>query len=380
MIKLINYLNKAVLLVVFLSFNYSPSQEIIPETTLRVDTTQTEIKRVYEVYKEYLNAEMDSIYANPYWNLKDWKLEDRNCNRAINFLMKGVEADYFLSVYPPKILQIDSVNIGRYQIKTLFALECPSEKYKLQTPMAITKLYAVRQLNGEFKLENLIDYDTRLWKHHQNGFINYIVSPTVELDLSRACEAGKFYKNIAKQFDIKEIPKIDFYLTSNTDELMRLFNFEYVLSYTTGLALTNSKEVYTSFGDPLFKHELVHMLIPGKTYIITEGVATWLGGPRATETFGEALKNLSMQFQKKRPQSLQEIMDFTYRNKFDNNVIYITGAVICQMAYDREGVSGIKILLKCDDDTFKEAMETVFCMPFCELEQKVINYIVDYNK
>lgn len=375
-----NYLHRRTLFISFLLMPlFTYSQEIVPGITVRVDTSQTAIKEVYDIYKGYLNSKMDSIYANPYWNVKNWEPEDGHCDRSAYLLLSGYEPSDFLNIYPPKILQIDSVDTGRYQIKTLFALESPSDEYKTFTPTAITKLYAVRQADG-FKLENLIHYDTRLWMHKQSGFIHYIISPSVKFDASRARKAGKFCRKIAEQFDIEEIPEIDFYLTSHSDELMKLFNFEYVLSYHTGLTLKFKNEIYSSYGDPLYKHELVHMLLSGKTLIINEGLATWLAGPGANETFEEALKILSKQFQHHRPKSLQEIMNFTYRNKFDNNVIYVTGAVICEMAYDKKGVSGVKALLKCNEDTFKKTMEAVFGQPFCEIEQTVIDFIVEYNR
>lgn len=357
---------------------FANGQAVVPEITGRVDTSKTAVKEVYNLYKGYINSKIDSTYANPYWNLENYNLADGICNKAIEPLLTGTDPDQFLKVVPPKILQIDSIAKGRYQIKTLFAMQCPDEQYKTSNPVAITKLYAVRNYNDKFKLENSYHYDTRSWKHKQVGMINYTVSPTVNFKTKRAIKANEFCKEITSRFDIEEVPSIDFYLTSNSDEMMKLFNFEYILSYHKGLTLRDKKEIYSAYGDPLFKHELVHMFLSAKTMIMSEGVATWLAGP-GDVSYKEALRKLSRKFQKRPPQSLEEIINSKYRNQFNNNVIYVTGAVICQMAYDINGIAGVKTLLNSDDEEFKKTIEKVFSDSFNNLGKRVIKYIKEYD-
>ena len=70
------------------------------------------------------------------------------------------DSNTYYNYYKPKLLQIDSVASNRYQIKTMFAKECPETAYKTFTTDCITLLYTVTDNKGLFKLENVISYDT----------------------------------------------------------------------------------------------------------------------------------------------------------------------------------------------------------------------------
>ena len=75
---------------------------------------------------------------------------------------------------------------------------CEKDDDKAFNPDCITKLYAVKDENGVFKLENVIDYDTRNWKRYNYKNIKYIVQPFVKFNKRRAKEAVLFCNKIAK--------------------------------------------------------------------------------------------------------------------------------------------------------------------------------------
>jgi hypothetical protein len=113
--------------------------------------------------------------------------------------------------------------------------------------------------------------------------------------------------------------------------------------------------------------------------IVTEGLASWLAGPGYLETFDSSLILVSKAFQKREKVSLEDIMNYNFRFEFDNNILYVTGGVLCKMVYDKCGEKGIWKLLDTDKDTFKPVLEQLFEMPFDQVEQKVITYIRNYD-
>lgn len=375
--------------ILLLSF-LANSQTIIPDITARVDTSKTAIKEVYNLYKNYINSKPDSIYKNPNWNEKEAEIYLKNkllkIDRSANKMYNYYNSNEYLSYYAPKIIQIDSISINRYQIKTLFAHDCSEIEYKNSTPDYITKLYAVRNTSGIFKLENVISYDTKNWKTYNFKFIKYVVHPNSKFDKNEALKAVKFCKKIANQFKL-EIEPFTFYILPNSDEMGKLYNFEYWTSYLGGQTIIPSREIFSTFGSANYPHEFVHMLFPlpkdNVSYcpaIINEGLATWLAGPSFNETFENSLRETSKTFQKQNKISLDDIITFKFRNDFDNSILYITGGVICKLVYEKQGEKGIWELYNSTNSNFKVILEKLFEEPYENIEKTVVEYITNYEK
>lgn len=381
---------KRLIFLILISLNVnSYSQTIIPDISARVDTSKTTIKQVYNLYKNYLNSRPDSIYQNPNWNEKEAKqyLKGKvlRIDRSAIQMFSYYDSKTYYNYYKPKILQIDSIGSNRYQIKTMFAKECPETEYKTFTPDCITKLYAVRDHKGLFKLENVISYDTRNWKTFKFKFITYKVHPNSVFNKKEAVKAISFCEKISKQFNIKMEP-FTYYILPNSDEMGKLYNYEYWLSYLGGQTLNPFKEIFTTYGNASYPHEFVHLLFPLPEdnvsfcpMIINEGLATWLVGPSMNETFDNALRTISKTFQNRDKISFEDIMTFKLRNEFDNSILYVTGGVICKLVYEKHGEKGIWELYNSTDKNFKLVLENLFEMPYENLEKYVIKYIVDFD-
>ncbi|MFA9192388.1 hypothetical protein AAGV28_13500 [Flavobacterium sp. FZUC8N2.13] len=363
---------------------------IIPDISARVDTSKVEVKAVYHLYKEYLNSRMDSVYQNPHWNKKQAelavKLKASSVDRAITWLFWtdsiGKKHRWFNA---PKVLQIDKIEENRYQIKTIFMNRCEKDDDKAFNPDCITKLYAVKDENGAFKLENVIDYDTRNWKKYKYKNINYVVQPFMKFNKRRAKEGVAFCNKIAKQFALKQLP-FTYYMTSNPDEMIKLSNLDYLLSYTTGFTDLQTRTIFTSFSHESYPHEFVHMLFYNSTNkyagtgFIGEGLATWLGGSGFNSTYEEGLKKFSLDIKDNNTIDLDKIISFEYRNPFDNDPFYLTGGVICSMVYEKYGASGIFELYNSPDMiSLKKLLEKMFNMSYEEIDLKVIKYIKEYS-
>ncbi|MBW4362715.1 hypothetical protein [Flavobacterium taihuense] len=377
------------ILLIFISLNIY-SQNIIPEISARVDTSKTATKQVYNLYKNYLNSRPDSIYQNPNWNEQEAKKylkgKDLRIDRSANKMFYYSNAKKYFNSYKPKILQIDSIATNRYQIKTIFTKECPDAEDKGFNPDYITKLYAVRDKEGMFKLENVISYDTQNWKTYKFKFITYIVHPNCTLNMKDAQKAVAFCEKISKQFNIQTQP-FTYYLLPNSDEMGKLYNFEYWTSYLGGQTIKSLKQIFTTYGNANFPHEFVHLLFPlpkdNVSYcpmIFNEGLATWLAGPGMNETFEQALRKTSKTLGKKDKISLEDIMTFKIRNEFDNSILYVTGGVICKLVYEKHGEKGIWELYNSTDANFKSVLEKLFGMSYEKFDKLVMDYIVNYDK
>jgi hypothetical protein len=374
------------LLVLFTFSGYT--QKIIPEISARVDTSNVAVKQVYQLYTKYLNSKPDSIYINPNWNEKEAKEYLKKSNtlridRSANVMFNYYKAEEYFRYYIPTILQIDSVATGRYKIRTLFAAECPDNEYKKFTPNIITTLYAVKDTNHVFKLENTIAYHTRKWKTYQYEFITYVVHPDCDFNKKEAAKAVKICKEISKRFNLALKP-FKYYLLPNSDEMGKLYNCDYWLSYLGGQTLIPWREIFTSYGTENYTHELVHMLFPlpeDSVYnpmIVNEGLATWLAGPGLNEGFEEALAIVSQSLQKYPSVSLKDIQSFKVRNEFDNNILYVTGGLICKLVYDQHGEKGIWKLYNSNEQNFDKILEELFNLSYEEVDKLIINQLKSY--
>src|SRR5699024_5074943 len=123
-------------------------------------------------------------------------------NRENWFMFKGFEnASMFYSIYPPKILSIVQVDSNRYSLKILY--NNTTKGYEEFNPTYITKLYAVKDKNEKFYLENRLNYDTRNWKKFNYKFIHYVISPHVTFDQREDKKAIKFCQSILNTFGLQ---------------------------------------------------------------------------------------------------------------------------------------------------------------------------------
>ena len=377
-------MNKTLLLLIGFSLT-TPNimgQEIIPALSARVDTTKTAKKEIYDLYVSYLNTDPDKAYHNPNWNPAEYdfylKGQDGKLDRSAYFLYYGMDANTFFKKSNPFVLQIDSISSNLYKIKTLFAFEDPKKEV-----IGITTLHAKRDINGDFKLQNTIGHITENWFSKEIEFIKFIASPNVEFDEGEALKAVEFCKEVAEMFDL-EITPFTHFITSSTDELGTLYNFDYWLYGITGLSNLNLREVYTAHSNTNYPHEFVHILFPQreKGYapkIIKEGIATWLAGPSYDQTYKEAKAEVVIDLKKFDSVTFDKIYNQEIRNSHDSNILYVAGAILCELAYDIKGKEAIMQLYYTDESTVKETLEKIFELSYEEIGHKVMNKLTQSN-
>lgn len=350
------------------------AQSFTPQISARVDTTNSEVKKVYNLFVNYLNSEPEKGYENPYWNEVDYEKNLRGkgskLDRSAYFLYMGMNSKQLFSIFNPFVLQIDSIAQQRYLIKTLYEANEPQRDV-----IGITKHYAVRQKDGQFKLENTINYDTRNWKVYKIDFISYFVAPSLKFDRNEAEKAVQFCRETADKLGLK-IKPFKYYACANQDQAAGLYNFDYWVFGIRGLANSVIREVFSSYANFYFPHEFVHLLLPRRTNghapnIINEGIATWLGGPSPNLSYEQALAEVKIALKQYKSVSIDKIISQEIRNPADSNILYVTGAVICQSAFNLKGKEAVMKLYNSSNSTLKETMEEVFEMPFEEIEKMI---------
>lgn len=383
-----NYSNSLLLYVWMLFYTQSSLfSQVLPSITVGIDTTNIEIKEVYDLYTNYINSKPDSIYLNPYWDeveTKRYVSKEVQCDKSAWIMFNTISSSDFFNAYPPKIISIIKLDHNKYSLRILFSNS--TEGYEKFNPVYIVKLFAVHDKKGVFKLKNMEEFETKDWRRHNYKNISYVVSSNAIFNKKDAKKAVTFYKNKVKLFNLKNSPPITYYITDNYEDMGRLFNFEFWLSYTTGITNTYTEEIYTALGNSNFPHELVHLLLSSEhnsnenfTILINEGIATWLGGPNYNETYEAALTKFSKEIKKNDSLTIEKIVQNKYRHQFDNKPLYITGAVICEQVFIEKGIEGVKKMLGLSFDELKLYLSTVFNKSFEEVDRMVMNYIKNYT-
>nr|MBC7613992.1 hypothetical protein [Pseudopedobacter sp.] len=358
------------------------AQNIKPYISARVDTSKTEVKAIYQLYTNYLNSRPDSSYANPYWNKNDYYpalLENQIPIDRSASLMFGTYFKGFMKYYEPLILQIDSLNNNLYQVKTIFKSNKAEADSTGTSISYITNLYVQRDENGNFKLENTINERTRNWETIHYKFITYIIHPNCKFNEKEAENAIKFCEEIAKKFGL-QIKPFKYYILPNVDELGRIYNFDYWTYYIGGQTNLPLREIFTTYSNTNYPHELVHMMFPLQENpppnIISEGLATWLGGPKYGVSFEQALKETSKTLKTYENPTFEAIVNNKIRNKFDSNLQYVTGAILCKMAFEKKGKEAIWTLYHSDKKDLDKNIENIFGKPINEIHEDILTYIL----
>jgi hypothetical protein len=366
----------------------SNGQDIKPYISARVDTSKAEVNEIYHLNKNYINARPDSCYKNPYWSEKEYPyyLEQNRIpiDRSAN-AMFGQYFKTFIKEYKPTVLQIDSLDSNLYQIKTMFKsndLDADSLGYAISY---ITNLYASKNEEGIFKLANTISKRTKDWRQVNYKFITYVISPNYNFKEEEAKKAVDFCEKISKMFELEILP-FKYYVLSNSDEFGKLLNFEYWTYYFGAQTNLPLREIFTSYSNEHFPHEFVHMMFPlrkskeNTPNIISEGLATWLGGPTRNVSYQQALSMVSETLKTYQNPTFKDITSFKVRNKFDSNIFYVTGAVLCELIYEKQGEKGIMKVYYSKKETLDSVLEEIFEMPIKETEERVMHQIINYPK
>lgn len=114
--------------------------------------------------------------------------------------------------------------------------------------------------------------------------------------------------------------------------------------------------------------------------IVQEGVATWLGGPKMGTTYKQALEEVSNTLKTYQNPTFKDIISYKIRNRFDSNIFYVTGAVLCEMVYKKTGKEGILKIYNSTEATLDKTLEEIFQKSLTDIHKQVIEQILGENE
>jgi hypothetical protein len=315
----------------------------------RVDTTNSEIKEIANLWINYLNSEPDKVTDNPYWNKEEKNLyRDFDLSRT---LLYQFPSGNLLRYFKPKILSIEKEG-ENYGIRTIFSAEGLEDEYRKSDPWAIQKLYAVKE-NNQWKLKNALPVITTDWNKDTVGKITFIYPLNHKFNQELADKANQFCNQITSEFQFPEWKPFDFYITKSGDELGKLLNFDFFFAgYTTGLGLNEKRILLSGLGSEYYPHEFVHLIVPNfdRLGLIEEGFATWKGG-QGVKTFEESAKLFANELAKNDTVTFLDVINRKWGWQYA--AFYTTGAILCNSAFEKGGVKLVNEILNIPNDTEK---------------------------
>lgn len=319
------------------------------EVHFRVDTTKDDIKEIVRLWTNYLNSKPDEISDNPYWNEEEkLRYKDFDLSRG---LLYQFPSDQLLRSYKPKILTVEKEG-DHYGIRTIYSADGLEGDYRNSNPLAIQKIYAVKE-NNQWRLKNSLPIITQNWNRKTIGKITYIYPPSHPFNGELAAKANEFCNQIGKEFQFPKWEPFDYYITQSGDELGRLLNFDFFSAgYTTGIGFNEERMLLSGFGSEYYPHEFVHLIVPPfkRHGLIEEGFATWKGG-QAGKTFEESAKILANGLAQNDTATFSDVVNKTWGWQYF--AYYTTGAILCHSANQKGGAKLVNALLQVPNDSDK---------------------------
>jgi hypothetical protein len=214
----------------------------------------------------------------------------------------------------------------------------------------IYNMLAVRS-GGGFVFRPIMDYMTRDYARTQVGTITYVYRDREDFNRARAEEMDRFNLSLAKKLGLAP-QRVLYYKCRNPVELFNIRGYDFSpLMYvdTTGGRLENDSVLLAANNSEYYPHELVHAYVGRLTdsvssWIFSEGFATYIAGVERF-TLDEMLKRIR-EYVHAHPET--DIV----RNAMNDVVVsrvsftYAIGGLICRLAYEKEGLDGIRKLLR----------------------------------
>lgn len=320
-----------------------------------IDTTRADVRSIVRLAVAYVARNGTAPLPDPLW-LDAEQRAGRRHDLAANFVFQGFPATVV------GVIPTGPAN-DEYVVKLLFARIDGTGNVQ---PIALERLYAVRQA-GDWRLSGALDRLTRDWTIERTGLLRFHYAPGFTPDVHKREQAAAFVDSVARMFAVPPPPLLDYYVTRSTEEYHRILGLDFFVLPSGpdegrgGQAIPEADVVLA--GDPqqgeAYLHELVHSVLQRDTPrsswngIVTEGIATWLGGSRGRPAASmiELLRDYQRQYsQTTLRQLLEGPSPFGWR-KEETDAFYATGALIAATAMAESGVRGLRALLATEPGT-----------------------------
>jgi hypothetical protein len=296
-----------------------------------IDTTDTNMREITDLFENYLNSKPDSIYDNPYWNTYEKKKL-----KQFDVLQNEFQPSLYMG-FPVHILSINTYGENLHRIKVQFSY-CQDDG----TPYVLCIAnYYIKRENGTLKLYNALYINREEWSHTKYGIIDYYYPKYHQFNRGKAKELIDFIDEISKNFKVSS-QAFEYYFANNFEEIQNLKGLDYWYGMGGKLKPTGSADVSGIFssgkGENDF-HEAFHVIVDTKytnKHLWTgEGIATFLGGSRG-KSLDWHLKR-TYDFLEEHPEiDLNNLLDLRTIDEF-MDYRYAFGGFIAKKIYQKGG-------------------------------------------
>lgn len=321
-----------------------------------VDTTVADVRDIVSLVRAYLAKPDSSARTRGLWSTAtefDRTVGDVTAWRA----NQGFPATV-VGVIPA--MPGDSV----YIVRILYAR---ADSAGTVAPLALQRLYAIRESGAPyaFRLSGAFPRMRRSWEQRLKGPITFWYVPGQRPNAARIDRAARFVDSVAKLFNVPVPRHLDVIVGTSMDDVERAIGLDFFPEpsgpgqRSGGL---NLGSIILS-GNPAiaeaYLHEFVHSVLgpslPAGSVLLSEGVATWLGGSRGRTP--REMYTLLHSYQRSDPTLT---LSGLIRGRFQvadadraSNLLYASGALIADSIYRRQGIAGLRGVyqLKGDPDT-----------------------------
>jgi hypothetical protein len=327
-----------------------------------VDTTDTDVYAVFELWTEYLNARPDTMWGGSAWTPEQARFWS-DIDLTASLIYEPNDRDFF-STYKPTVMAIVSEG-RRYSIRTLFYAEGLRPPDDYENPGAIVRVYAERE-NGDYgawKLRNALGVNTEQWNRPAIGKLTFVSEPSREFDIELARRSVAFCDSITGAFPFFDWDPFEFYIAQSREEAARILGVEYSIDGNPeGYAMRRYDILVSGKGSEWYPRGFARMVSTGPALsphrVVREGFVTWLCD-RYDRTFAAKMSEVAAAIGSDDAISFQDYVDRTRDAPAISRHFY--GAILCEMVYDAQGSAGIEALFRAGttDEDLYEAIESI---------------------
>lgn len=324
---------------------------------LRVDTTNSEIMEVYELWRSHLSNHPEKIYDNPFWSEQQKDLwEDYDISRRWTYGYKVSDGTYVHDMFKmkPRVLSIEKRD-SLYAIQTLYS---PNSLENWQEVYSIQRVYAGKEM-GRWKLFSALPILTQNWNRTTVGNLEYVYPPAYQLDQNKARDSARFVESLQEKFNLSSQEPITYYLARNYDEMARISGLDYAWDANDGRGYPENGQVFVGTASESYPHELVHAVFHDFDLhrIISEGLATYYGGI-GEAPFDELVSKVAKEIDTDPTVTFEKTISGQQTSAQNS---YIGGAILLKAADDKGGVEAVKkfLRLSSSEEGIYEALEKV---------------------
>lgn len=350
--------SRIVLLLFCLLSTQMHAQRTKLHMNMSVDTTDADVRTAIHFYQNYLN-EFKGKDTLPdfkkYWSKKDcerYKYPDQ-----MIYAISGEYPTYGFK-YKRTLLMVTPIK-DTIQLKVQFSRV---DTAKNISTFCITNHYIVFDTEKKPYFINPVDIGLRNWKTTTVRNITYYYPSYHQFNQMKADSLLQRVEQLETDWGLNP-QSIKYYFAKTNEEIQHLRGFDYSMmmgnrAKPTGISDDRDNLVYCAGWDENYFHEVVHIYL-NRLYPkspLQEGLAAMYGGSMGHELAWH-VKRLNTYLKEHPEIDLNDLEKFYYMDNYTNPASTIK-AFLCYLAFKKEGVAGLKIIMSY------EKIEDVFAQVF----------------